>query len=99
MQEVAVEEPKTEEPKTEELTLLKKEQVEPTTTQEEAANEPRQVIKLSDVNHVVQPHRSSLEDVPIHRSSLEGVDSRRADVESYEETTHIPPALKRIYSD
>ena len=99
VQEVAVEEPKTEEPKTEELTLLKKEQVEPTTTQEEAANEPRQVIKLSDVNHVVQPHRSSLEDVPIHRSSLEGVDSRRADVESYEETTHIPPALKRIYSD
>lgn len=99
VQEVAVEEPVIEEPKVEELTLLKKEQVEPTTTQEEAVNEPRQVIKLSDVNHVVQPHSSSLEDVPIHRSSLEGVDSRRADVESYEETTHIPPALKRIYSD
>ena len=97
-EEPEVEEPKAEEPETEELTLLKKEQVEPT-TQEEATNEPRQVIKLSDVNHVVQPYRSSLEDLPIYRSILEGVDSRRADVESYEETTHIPPALKRIYSD
>ena len=100
VEEPAVQEVVVEEPEVEHLTLLKKEQVEPsTTTQEEAVNEPRQVIKLSDVNHVVQPHSSSLEDVPIHRSSLEGVDSRRADVESYEETTHIPPALKRIYSD
>ena len=71
----------------EESALLKKDESPVEPVEEQVVQEPRQVIKLSDVNHVV------------HRSSLEDVDARRGDVETAEGFTHVPPSLKRIYSE